>query len=155
MLEAAMYNVFEFKKDMTDDCYNKICQTFKDLKEEIDGKQANQPQLYTVKYSLTNTYIKKDVHVCDCDDDRDVDIENRVCSTSTTITTIMYSVPQSTYGYSHCFSQGQLICKDGKPRIEQGHTLQLTNNGDCMLTATIISIEKYERYSGDSIILAL
>ena len=40
MLESLMYNVFELKTDMTDDCYNKICQLLKDFKEESDKKQT-------------------------------------------------------------------------------------------------------------------
>ena len=32
MLEAVMLQVFEQKKDMNDECYNKLCNTLKDFK---------------------------------------------------------------------------------------------------------------------------
>ena len=144
MLEAVMFQVFEQKKDMSDECYSKLCTTLKDFKEEFETKQANQPKLYLVKYCLTTIYIKKEIHRCSCGSDDDDDADSCVRTRSNIVTTIMSSVNQCPHSTAMLFTQGKLeLNKEGIPYLHQGKQLTLGRDEGCMNTAVILSIDEY------------
>ena len=145
MLEAVMFQVFEQKKDMSDECYSKLCNTLKDFKEEFETKQANQPKLYLVKYCLTTIYIKKEIHRCSCGSDDDDDADNCVRTRYNIVTTIMSSVNQSPQSTASLFAQGKIeLNEEGVPRfVCQGTQLTLGRDEGCMNTATVLSIAEY------------
>jgi len=144
MLEAVMFQVFEQKKDMSDECYNKLCNTLKDFKEEFETKQANQPKLYTVKYCLMTVYIKKEIHRCSCGSDDEDDADSCVQARSRIITTIMSSVNATSQSTDTLFAQGKVELREGKLAfVHQGRVINLYRDEGCMNTAVILSIDEY------------